>query len=185
MKTHRLLALLPLLLLALGGCSKTQTVGFARHAPYPSRSPIPEPLAVVFPDGLLEKSFDYIIPKTLSKHTYQVHYGEALYHEAQARFQNTFEEVFIVEKTFFETARAQAEAGLDEMEPLQDDDNATEDSTENILLFTPDFVREKRGYILEVEAVRFIMNQGRPVVFVQSSLYDTPSGRLLNEWRTQ
>lgn len=171
---------------AFSGCARK--VDFAGHGAYPSKTRYPDTLVIVVPDDLDTLKYRVRIGGWPVPRKFDVYYGQALRHEAQARFSGMFSEVAIIgETTFAEATRQQSgiarEFFLNEEEKAEAEKKSEKEmETEKFdLEFLPEFIREERGYLLYIREPRYRFEEARSLVLMDVEFRD----RFLDQMLTQ
>ncbi|MBX3730716.1 MAG: hypothetical protein KF858_16190 [Candidatus Sumerlaeia bacterium] len=159
------------LLVLATGCSKS--IGFSSHAPFPSSVSYPQPLVIVVPDDIDKEQYTVKMSGAIAPRRFRVFWGQAMRHEAHARFARMFSQVVVVSESLLEelTAAPPEEplALLPGLEPLAEQQES-ESSFETD--FIPEFVRGNRGYLLRLSNPRYIFEQSRSHVVMDVEFRD-------------
>lgn len=170
------------------GCARK--VDFAGHGAYPSKTRYPDTLVIVVPDDLDTLTYRVRIGGWPVPRKFDVYYGQALRHEAQARFSEMFSEVAIIdETTFAEATRQQSgiarEFFLNE-EEQKEEARMSESEVEKEkfdLEFLPEFIREERGYLLYIREPRYRFEEARSLVLMDVEFRDRFLDQVLTQGR--
>ncbi|MDK2971671.1 MAG: hypothetical protein PWP23_1426 [Candidatus Sumerlaeota bacterium] len=170
------------------GCART--VDFTGHGAYPSKTRYSDTLVIVVPDDLDTLKYRVQIGGWPVPRKFDVYYGQALRHEAQARFSEMFSEVAIIDETTFEKATSE-EPGIANEFFLNDEEKAeAEKKSEKELEkekfeleFLPEFIREERGYILYIREPRYRFEEARSLVLMDVEFRDRFLDQVLTQGR--